>query len=252
MKNLLFVILLFATFTTQAAITIISDLDDTIKITEASGDPGDLLGEKIYTGMPEFYQGSKGYSKTLYVLSASPSLLRSKVEGILRKNKISYQGLLLRSNIFENKFDYKVRAIKRLIDSSSDDFILIGDDVGDDPEVYAEINRLYPGRILDSYVHVVRARRIPKGIISYWTSFDLTLREFESSRMKESWVKKVFKKLLGERDLEYVFPREAHCPSVATVWQWQTRTIFSREAGALVDRFNSFCQVRQSANYLIQ
>lgn len=249
MKTLFF-ILLFVSFSAQAAISIISDLDDTIKITQASGDLGDLLGHDVYTGMPEFLKSARDYTDKLFVLSASPSFLRSKIINDFRERGIKFEGLILRDNIFEDKFGYKVREISRILDKTDDDFILIGDDWGDDPEVYAEIMRLYPGRVIESYIHVVKGRQIPESVVTYWTSFDLYLREFEASRMKQSRVKTALKKLSSEKDMELVFPREADCPTTTSVWEWQLTTTFAREAESLMGHLTSFCQARQSVNIL--
>lgn len=249
MKFLLLTILFFS-FSAQAAISIISDLDDTIKITQASGDLGDLLGHDVYTGMPEFLKSARDYSDSLYVLSASPSILRSKIVKDFRKRGIRYEDLILRGNIFEGKFEYKVREISRILDKTDDDFILIGDDWGDDPEIYAEIMRLYPGRVVESYIHVVKGRSIPESVVTYWTSFDLYLREFAAARMRESRVKKAFRAISTEQDMEMIFPQEAQCPTEGSGWNWQLATIFAREAQSLIEQFTSFCQARQSVNIL--
>lgn len=249
MKILLFTFL-FLSFSAKAAISIISDLDDTIKITQASGDLGDLLGHDVYTGMPEFLKSARDYTSKLFVLSASPSFLRSKIINDFRQRGIKFEGLILRDNIFEDKFDYKVREISRILDRTDDEFILIGDDWGDDPEVFEEIMRLYPGRVIESYIHVVKGRQIPRSVVTYWTSFDLYLREFEAARMKQSRVKTALKKISAEKDMELIFPKKADCPTENSVWEWQLVTTFAREAEALMGKLTSFCQARQSINIL--
>lgn len=248
--KILLITLLFLSFSVQAAISIISDLDDTIKITQASGDLGDLLGHDVYTGMPQFLKSARDYTEDLYVLSASPSFLRSKIVKDFEKRGIKYEGLILRSNVFEDKFDYKVREISRILNRIQDEFILLGDDWGDDPEVFDEIMRLFPGRVLESYIHVVKGRQIPASVVPYWTSFDLYLKEFEAARMKQSRVKTAFRTIKGEQDMEMIFPKEAQCPTEGSGWEWQLATIFAREAQSLIKHFTTFCQARQSVNIL--
>ncbi len=250
MKNLLLIISFIFALSSQAAITIVSDLDDTIKITEARGVPTDFLREMVYTGMPEFFQSAKKYSDSLYVISAGPSILSHKVKETLKKKGITFNRVILRTNLLEDKFTYKVREIKKLMDSSSDDFLFFGDDLGKDPEVYAEMKRLYPSRVLGIYIHVVRGRAFTSEAISYWTSLDLFLREFEAGRMSAGAVELILSKLLKEKSLEFIFPKKAQCPSEATVWDWQTRTIFMQEATDLINKFVSFCQARQSSKIL--
>jgi len=229
-----------------ASITIVSDLDDTIKITEGSGDPSDILGDEVYAGMPAFLKLARDYSTSLYIVSASPSILRKKIESTLKKKLISYKGLILRTNLFESKFDYKVRKIKEIMDKTSDDFILIGDDLGQDPEVFVELGRLFPHRVIGSYIHVVENRVFDSSLSSYWTSFDLILKEFQEYRMKAESVEVLARILMAEKNLELIFPKKADCPTSDRVWEWQLRTIFMLEAQKLIERFNRFCQVRQS------
>ncbi len=251
MKNIIISILFVVSLSVNASVAILSDLDDTIKITEAGGNPTDIIDDDVYTGMPEFFRGAKAYAADLYILSASPSFMRGKIEETLAKRGIKYKALILRRNVFEDKFDYKVREIRRIMDATSEDFVFVGDDLGKDPEVYAEIARLYPARFLGSYIHVVNGRRFPtRENVPYFTSFDLSLREHMTFRLDAAWVEKIAAVLLRERDLEYVFPIEAQCPTAATVWEWQVRTVFQREALALADRFTKFCQARRSVNIL--
>lgn len=250
MKNVLLIFSLIFALSSQAAITIVSDLDDTIKITEARGVPTDFLRGMVYTGMPEFFQSATSYSDSLYIISASPTILAHRVKDTLKKKGIVFNRLILRSNLTEDKFTYKVREIKRLMDSSSDDFLFFGDDLGKDPEVYAEMKRLYPSRVLGIYIHVVKGRPFTNEAVSYWTSLDLFLREFEASRMNANAVELILTKFLKVKDFEFIFPKKAQCPKEATVWEWQTRTIFMQEATELMNRFVRFCQVRQSGKIL--
>lgn len=246
MKKFLTAALILISLTAQGAVSIISDLDDTIKITEASGDPEDLIGDDVYTGMPEFLAAAaNSYSNNLYILSASPTILASKIRKTLNKHGIGYSKLILRSNLFEDKLVYKVKEIKKILDESSDDFILIGDDFGKDPEVFAEIERHYPHRILGKYIHKVKGRTFTDNTV-YYTSFDLFLREFEAGRMEASAIEKAFEVMNAERDMEMIFPERAHCPTTPIPWAWQIRTIFMQEAATLIQKFNKHCQARRS------
>lgn len=246
MKNMILIAWLLLAFSVEASVSIITDLDDTIKITQASGKPSDILGSDVYTGMPEFFQAAaKTFSTDLYIITASPAFLRSRLTSSLKKKGINFKSLILRENVFESKFEYKVHEIKKILDKSSDDFILIGDDLGEDPEIYAEINRLYPGRILGTYIHHVDGRPDWKNTL-YWTSFDLFLYEFQAGRMEAQSVEEAFELLNAESDLSMIFPKKANCPTEGWVWGWQTRTIFMQEADKLIEKFTRFCQARQS------
>lgn len=245
MKLLSFIILFSLSISSFAGISILSDLDDTIKITQA-GQASDILGDDIYLGMNDFFNGAKSYSDSLHILSASPGILRSHIAKTLKNSNIEYDSLILRKNVFGDKFTYKVRIIENLMDSNKDDFILIGDDLGKDPEVYVEIEKRYPGRILATYIHVVNGREIPQNVTPYWTSFDLVLREFIAGRMNADLVEPLANKFMKEESLEFVFPKKAECPDSSQTWNWQIQTVFQQEANDLIRKFVSFCQQRQS------
>lgn len=247
MKIYALLVALFFSFNLFASISILSDLDDTIKITQ-SGEVDDLFGSDVFMGIPEFFSGAQNYSNELHILSASPSVLGDKIKKTLKKHGIIYESLTLRKNVFERKFEYKVNAIEKLLLQSSDDFILIGDDLGEDPEVYAEIKKRYPSRVVAVYIHVSNGRPFSTDAQRYWTSFDLFLREYLAGRMSDDWVDMMATKFLAlnEEELELVFPEKAECPEVATVWEWQLATVFQPEAYSLIQKFNSYCQQRQS------
>lgn len=252
MKKLLTIALFLLSFTAIASVSIISDLDDTIKITASDGRPSDVLDDDVFTGMPEFFaHAAQNYSNELYILSASPTLMSPVIKSTLSKRGIVYKRLILRKNILEDKFQYKVREIKKILEESADDFILIGDDLGKDPEVFAEIKRHYPSRILGTYIHKVNGRAFQDNT-PYYTSFDLFLREFEAGRMEVASVEKAFEILNAETRLGLIFPRKAECPTLPIVWAWQLRTLFMKEAVTLAKKFNEYCKATQSVNLLVQ
>lgn len=246
MKIIIFILLAIHLQLAFASVSVLSDLDDTIKITQANGQTSDIFTGKLYTGIEETLQEMSQQFSDLYILSASPTVLKPKIVSVLKKRNIIFKELILRSNIFEDKFSYKLRKMIKMMESSQDDFILIGDDLGKDPEVYAEVTRLYPQRVLASYIHVVNGRTLPKGMIPYWTSFDLILKEYSSFRLAASSVERVIKALKEERNLLMIFPLKANCPTQPVVWEWQLQTIFMGEAFEFTQQYIKFCQLRQS------
>lgn len=244
MKNLILVVALVFSFSSIASISIVSDLDDTIKITEAGGNATDIIGDDVYTGMPEFFKGAKTYTNDLYVLSASPSFMKPIIKNTLSKRKVSYKQLILRGNLTQDKFTYKVKEIKKILEANSDQFILIGDDLGKDPEVYAEIEKQFPDRILESYIHVVKGRAIPSEVVPYYTSFDLFLREYLANRMTPGWVEMGWEKLIMEMKQEYIFPKKAVCPTDTEVFDWQLASPYQQEVIQLASRLTMLCQAR--------
>lgn len=252
MKILIILITLILSFNIQAAITLVSDLDDTIKITN-SGDPAEaarraVLSDDVFIGMPEFLKSVRSYVNEIHVLTASPTLLRPKIESTFRKKGITVDSIILKNPLQRQQtLAYKVGEIKRLMEkNSSDDFILLGDDVDKDPEVFDEIIKLYPNRVTGSYIHVVRNREIPKTSTKYWTTFDLYLREYQASRMVNSEVAQTGERLFGEARVNMIIPDFADCPKTPGVWLWQMGTRFARDAAALMAKMNLYCAARRS------
>jgi hypothetical protein len=247
MKKLILSLFLLISLSAQASITLVSDLDDTIKITnsgqEVDGTINALFSKEVFTGMPEFLNAAKMYVDEIHVLSASPTFLRYFIEKTFQKKEIEVDSLILRDLLRrQSKIEYKVKELKRLFEeNSADDFILVGDDVGQDPEAYDEIQRLYPNRVLASYIHVINGRDIPRSSIRYWTSFDLVLREYLAGRMADSNVNESIEKLLSETKMKLIFPNFAQCPKTPAVYMWQLRTAFAREATQVMKKLNWYC-----------
>ncbi len=243
-----FLLISLSSFTTFAGVTLISDLDDTIKITNVANKPratyNGIFGRRVFAGMPEFFEEARKYASELHVVSASFKIIRPSVIKTLELHGIEAESITLRNPLLRGgKISYKLRAISRIIDSGVDDIVLIGDDVDKDPEIFVEIQRRYPGRILASYIHVIRNRPLPEGegLETYYTAADLALREFLAGRMDLESTSRIFERLILDESLFNVIPGFAHCPSESTIWDWQLGTVFSEEASRLVDRIIQHC-----------
>jgi phosphatidate phosphatase APP1 len=253
MKNLLILFVILFITHVHGAISIVSDLDDTIKITnsgrEIDGTINAVFTKDVFTGMPEFFEAAKLYTNELHILSASPTVLRPLIQKTLKQHQLQYRSLILRNPLRRQEmYVYKLTELRRLLENSPDDFILIGDDVGKDPEVYDEIKRSYPDRILAIYIHVIKNREVPRSAIKYWTAFDLSLKEFMAGRMLKSWVDQSVQVLMDETKKKLIFPKFADCPKTPTVWAWQLRTSYARQSMALARHFNTYCISRWSDN----
>lgn len=234
--------------TAYGGVSIISDLDDTIKITNS----GNFLEaffygtskRRVYHGFPQFLALSREYVTDVSVVTASPKILKYNIKRLIRRHDLQIDNLVLNRNINRpSKFDFKVNAIKKIIDSSANDFILIGDDVGEDPEIYDEIMKLYPQRILASYIHVIRNRKIPESNIRYWTTFELAVREYQKNRFSTASAKSIINLFEGKDSFEGVFPDFAHCPKKKKPFKWLLETEFSAESERLMKRMKRYCRL---------
>lgn len=246
MKNLIIAFSLVLSFSNAFALTIVSDLDETIKITDSGSAWGAVRSAfkkgKTFTGIPEFFKGTEAYVDRVYVLSASPTILGPKIRKLLHVNGIKNNGLILKQWLkFEKRIKYKIRSIKEIMEESNDDFLLMGDDVGDDPEVFDAIKKLFPSRVLGAYIHVIKNRKIPEGLTTHFTAHDLALREFLAGRMAAADVRAVIEKLKAETQLTMIIPGFAYCPTTAVHWAWQLSTEFAEDVLGLNDTIVDHC-----------
>lgn len=250
MKKII-ILLIAISFNAYSSISIISDLDDTIKITNSANEVeatrNALFSDDVFAGMPEFLAEAKLYTSELHVLSLSSIVLMPKIQRTLKKQNIEVTSIILKKPFQgQSNLDYKVNELKKLFDKSGDDFILIGDDVDQDPEAYQEIKNLYPNRVLAVYIHAVVGRSLPRSSTQYVTAFDLAVREYMANRMSEAGVKKMVETLVSQEKVQEVFPDFALCPKTPELWLWQLKTPFKREAFTLSGKFNVYCLVRGS------
>lgn len=250
MKKLSLFFLIFLSFSSFARVIVVSDLDDTIKIinsgNEVEAARNALTTNIVFTAIPSFYQELARYTDELHILSAGPSVLRKKIIKDLGIHGIDFVELELRKlSRWEDKLTHKVNYLVKLMKANPDDqFILIGDDVGKDPEAYDEIMRHYPGRVLASYIHMINNRAIPQSQTKYWLTTDIFVREFNAKRMPMAAVTYGFEQLLNEEKTEMMIPAFAHCPKTALAWSWQALTPFAFEANKLIKKINRHCTTR--------
>jgi phosphatidate phosphatase APP1 len=155
---------------------IISDIDDTIVRTGAT-DPLTMARIVVlnnphtrmpFEGVAAFYQALRkggdgaGYNPIFYV-SSSPWNLYDLLVDFMNINGIPVGPIFLRDIGLENDHfiksdhhEHKLKQIRMVLTTHRDlPFILIGDSGQEDPEIYREVVREFPGRISAIYVRDV-------------------------------------------------------------------------------------------------
>ncbi|MBT3236489.1 MAG: DUF2183 domain-containing protein [Bdellovibrionales bacterium] len=232
-------------------ITIISDLDDTIKITNTT-DAWSTIGNALYStdifsGTNLLYRKMVPKDKGFYLLSASPTFLLSKVVRLLTTHNMPKADITLRNIINQrNKRAYKLNAVRRMIGNSpeSEQFILLGDDSNLDPEVYGQIVQENPGRILSVYIHPVKGRDLGTltGIKTFHTPFDIALYEEMAGRLDTQWVLDLGLEML-RAPAKLLYPNFMSCallPSIPAPHPSQSRLV--KVANLLTNRIKGICK----------
>jgi phosphatidate phosphatase APP1 len=161
-----------------SAFGVISDVDDTVLASHITSIfkmalemlLKDVHGRATFPGVPEFYRALQGgpngqADNPIFYVSLSPWNFYGLIEQFLALNGIPAGPVLLR--------DYglhmlaalrgpspKLRLIQEVLDTyPALPFVLLGDSGQHDPEIYAEIVRANPGRILAVYIRDVSEGR---------------------------------------------------------------------------------------------
>jgi phosphatidate phosphatase APP1 len=151
---------------TDARFGIVSDIDDTILQTGVQRAArmvlqtltGSALTRTPFSGVPELYRDLAAGRNPVFYVSSSPWNLHAFLEAFLRHHGFPLGPVLLRDALgtatsAERKAD-RIHEILELHPGLR--FVLIGDSGERDPEIYADVVRAHPGRILAVYIREVR------------------------------------------------------------------------------------------------
>lgn len=153
-------------------LTVISDIDDTIKVTRVLDRNTTLRNTFLepfaaVEGMPELYRGwaDKQGAQFCYV-SASPWQLFAPLSDFIRTFHFPPGTFYLKDfrwkdrtffNLFEKPDKYKLGILKPILERFSERrFVLVGDSGEMDPEIYGELARQFPKQIEKIFIREVR------------------------------------------------------------------------------------------------
>jgi phosphatidate phosphatase APP1 len=150
----------------EARFGVISDVDDTILETgvQRLGHmlrqtfTGSALTRTPFEGAPELYRELAGEGNPFFYVSSSPWNLHAFLLGFLHHRDFPLGPVLLRDLLGDGVGrEPKHGRIREVLDLHPDlPFVLIGDSGEEDPQIYADIVREYPDRILAVYIREVR------------------------------------------------------------------------------------------------
>ncbi|MFT6632322.1 MAG: hypothetical protein ACJAS4_002285 [Bacteriovoracaceae bacterium] len=247
MVKLLVLILGLVSFQVSATgISIVSDLDDTLKITNVSdlseAVRNALFSKKAFKGMPDLIQEMSHYSNSTYILTASPKVLNSRVTKFLDFNKISYQDLYMRSLLGQSdKKAYKLAVVREVLTLSDDNLVLIGDDVEIDHEVYTQIRAENPNRVAAIYIHKVKNKKLPVKVNGFFTAYDIARMEYQAGRMSLLQALTIGKNILLTRDFFEVIPDFSYCPKSDEDFESTRLSALSLLTNQINGRIQKFC-----------
>jgi Uncharacterized conserved protein (DUF2183) len=181
----------------NSPLLLISDLDDTIKISHTQSKLATvyrgLFRTSAFAGMAQLYGEILADRPARFLLvSSSPPQIRRKIEFFLKKNGFPEAEIVLRDWIRQPSIPkYKLGTILSLVETSEVPVLLIGDDTEHDPEVFAHVHKRFPAKIAARYIHIVRGRELPDGSQGFFTAFDLACLELAAGRLGNDQVLRI-------------------------------------------------------------
>lgn len=184
-----------------APLLLISDVDDTVKITHVTSKVRaagrGLLRNAVYAGMAALY---RELAADLVFVSGSPQSL----EGRLRRTLIERAGFPQARFVLRNWLRqrdlvaFKRQRLWELASETEQPLLLVGDDSEHDPELFLELsNRLSAGRVAAIYIRQNVHRPLPQGVVPFTTAFELAVAELGAGRLEVDAVIRI-----GEATLE--------------------------------------------------
>lgn len=224
LKTLLSAALLALSLAAPAQIVLVSDIDDTIKVSHIldkdSAAANALMLKNAFIGMPELYQLIAQHpeiSGVKYLSNAPKKLFGDLNEKFIKLNKFPRGELAGRQwrAILKGK-KHKIETLHRYVrELRPRDFILIGDNGEADTEVYAEIRQAYPQIGGVTYIRQVYSKKgfdgehgkpLRKGQVGFSSSIDIALDLLNRGYLKmdavEAHIRLIVPRILAESDEE--------------------------------------------------
>ena len=154
----------------DAAFGVISDIDDTIVVTNATSLLGmarsvinNAAARLPFEGISDLYRALHVERNPIFYVSSSPWNLYELLDDFMKINGIPHGPLFLQdwgvdevTLIHDEHTTHKLAQIHTLVDYYPElKFLLIGDSGQHDPEIYLRVIQAHPGRILASFIRDV-------------------------------------------------------------------------------------------------
>jgi hypothetical protein len=260
------IILLGTSHVSEASSFVLSDVDDTVKITgvESWSDaiPNAVCSREAFPGMASLYRGILGTDSRsgLTFVTGSPSLLKGAIEEFLELNgfaalapsvRLFTRNAIGRPETWTFKTQTLDREIRSILSSpvsrrGETQIFLFGDDAEKDPDVYWEMQRRFPGKVARVFIRRVReGAKTLLGQVPITSSVEAALVLWEDGTLPATSVEAVIQDFYDQKTGtfygERAYPDFAVCPPRGE-WlteRWESALAEAGEMG-LVARVRDF------------
>lgn len=207
--------------TVSAKTLVISDIDDTIKMTGVLNSKkavafNGLFIKRAFAGMSKLYQHFDRNGDDIFYVSGSPKIISCRVENFLEENHFpQIHNTILRESLSVDTYKYKMEGIRKVLDEQKPDkVILIGDDTQHDPDVYRDIDKEYPGLVEKIYIRVVKQAELPElpQMQSIFTSVEIAGFEYLAGRLSKESLTEVAQKFIDKNNKKGIYLPKRYCP----------------------------------------
>lgn len=214
--KMFFLFLLIYSNAYSAQLILISDIDDTIKITGVKNFKMMMAygtREEEFFGLSSLYNyflcnqgpsdclqtGGRGvFDKNVVYVTGQPGRLHKLGVKFLSKNQYPFGQNILWKDSRQSTLDFKKEIIEKYIKMSppNNKYILVGDNGEYDPQVYEYIKAKYPERVLATFIHMLylpagEKHKLFPGQIAYLTSVDLAVHFFNMQQINGDGLQKI-------------------------------------------------------------
>ncbi len=220
MKNLLLAsALLLSVQELSAKTLIVSDIDDTIKMTDVLGSKGKivingLFKEKAFAGMSELYNKMNNADTDIYYVSGSPEYIKFRIKDFLDENNFpQQQNIVLKRRMKDDTYEYKVGAIRELIKKvNPDKVILIGDDTEHDPHVYETIQAENPALVEGIYIRSIQNNQKEGLQRTFISPVEIAGFETLAGRFEEKELAGISEGFINQTNKSGIALKKRYCP----------------------------------------
>lgn len=147
----------------EEGLGVISDIDDTVKVTEVFHGVTAVLRNtflktfKPVHGMASLFRGwAEAQGASFHYVSKSPPELFEPLSEFLEQEGFPVSSLHLCPLLGKSRADFKLRQVTSLLKQfPGRKFLLVGDSGEKDAEVYAQLLRKHPGQVLKAFIRLV-------------------------------------------------------------------------------------------------
>lgn len=216
-----FLALLTLSFSVSAKTLIISDIDDTIKMTgvlnsKLSVGFYGIFGKQAFAGMSELYNEYDRNGAGIYYVSGSPQMIDCRIEDFLIERDFPYANQrYLKDKISSDTYKFKVESIRTILaENNTATVVLIGDDTEHDPDVYNDISHEFPGRVEAIYIRTIQNAKLPNNPLmkNFFSSVEIAANEMLRGQLSYAGLESVVDGFVGQTNESGIQLKKFYCP----------------------------------------